>query len=247
VREPNLPSDLGARKRWTTFPSAHSIAVPRADPATPSGDRMSPSPQQTTPLGNFNYGKRGILDLTHTRLYTFGSFKRLFEQCGFDIGRMAGIPAPFPKALGLGAVSRVLLAVNQGLMWLSKGLFAYQIFLTATPRPSLDGLLDASIETAGEKAEAIREQLGELLLELKQPSAALQEFETSLLSTPNRFNGLYGAARASRLAADQKRAEAYYGKLLALCRSADSVRPEVEEAKEFLARVKTKGSQVRGR
>ena len=106
-------------------------------------------------LGQFNYNKRGILDLTHTRLYTFRSFKRLFEQCGFDIDRMAGIPAPFPKALGLNAVSRMLLWINQCLIRLSKGLFAYQIFLTAAPRPSLDGLLDASIETAGEKADAL--------------------------------------------------------------------------------------------
>jgi hypothetical protein len=86
-----------------------------------------------------------------------------------------------------------------------------------------------------------REQLGELLLEHKQPAAALREFETSLLSTPNRFNGLYGAARAARLAADHKRAETYYGKLVTLCRSADGDRPEVEEAKEFLSRVKAKG------
>lgn len=86
-----------------------------------------------------------------------------------------------------------------------------------------------------------REQLGELLLELKEPAAALQEFETSLLSTPNRFNGLYGAARSARLAADRRRAETYYGKLVAGCRSADSVRPEIEEAKEFLTRAKAKG------
>jgi hypothetical protein len=79
-----------------------------------------------------------------------------------------------------------------------------------------------------------REQLGELLLELRRPAAALQEFETSLRSTPNRFNGLYGAARAARLAADRKRARVYYGKLMALCRQADSVRPEIEEAKAFL-------------
>ena len=79
-----------------------------------------------------------------------------------------------------------------------------------------------------------REQLGELLLELKRPAAALQEFETSLRSTPNRFNGLYGAARAARLAADRKRARVYYGRLLALCRQADGGRPEIEEAKAFL-------------
>ena len=87
-----------------------------------------------------------------------------------------------------------------------------------------------------------REQLGELLLELKQPTAALQEFETSLRSAPNRFNGLYGAARAARLASDQKKAKTYYGKLMALCRQADSIRPEIEEAKAFLAGVNVKDS-----
>ncbi|MGI8565709.1 MAG: tetratricopeptide repeat protein [Pyrinomonadaceae bacterium] len=87
-----------------------------------------------------------------------------------------------------------------------------------------------------------REQFGELLLELKQPAAALQEFETSLRSAPNRFNGLYGAARAAKLAADQKTAKTYYMKLVALCRQADSNRPEIEEARAFLAGVNVKDS-----
>ena len=60
-------------------------------------------------LGNFNYGKRGILDLTHTRLYTFASLGRLFEQCSFDVEQLAGIPAPLPKVFGLNRVSRTLL------------------------------------------------------------------------------------------------------------------------------------------
>ena len=79
-----------------------------------------------------------------------------------------------------------------------------------------------------------REQLGELLLELKQPAAALQEFESSFQSTPNRFNGIYGAARAARLAGDQKSAKAYYGKLIQLVRGTDSSRPEIQEAKMFV-------------
>jgi len=87
-----------------------------------------------------------------------------------------------------------------------------------------------------------REQVGELLLELKQPLAALQEFETSLRSAPNRFNGLYGAARAAQLAADQKKAKTYYEKLIVLCRQADSIRPEIAEAKAFLAGLKVKDS-----
>ncbi len=81
-----------------------------------------------------------------------------------------------------------------------------------------------------------REQLGELLLELKQPTDALREFEASFRNTPNRFNGLYGAARAARLAGNAKSAKVYYGKLLELARDSDSTRPELDDAKEFLAK-----------
>lgn len=80
-----------------------------------------------------------------------------------------------------------------------------------------------------------REQLGELLLELQEPAAALREFEASLRNTPNRFNGLYGAARAAALAGDRRRAEGFYRQLLALCQHADTDRPELQEAKAFLA------------
>jgi hypothetical protein len=97
----------------------------------------------------------------------------------------------------------------------------------------LDDATDKHPVTPGPIVPA-REQLGELLLELKQPEKALQEFETSLRSAPNRFNGIYGAARASRLARIQRKAKIYYGKLIALCRQADTVRPEIEEARVFV-------------
>ena len=106
-------------------------------------------------LGSFNYGKRGILDLTHTRLYTFASLKKLFEQCSFKVERLAGIPAPLPKAVGLNGVSRALVRLNELLIRFSEGLFAYQIFLGATPTPSVDALLDESIESGRAKAEAL--------------------------------------------------------------------------------------------
>jgi hypothetical protein len=120
----------------------------------------------------------------------------------------------------------------------------------------LDDATDKHPVTPGAIVPA-REQLGELLLELKQPAAALTEFEISFRSTPNRFNGLYGAARASRLAADEnmsaadqkkpkvdygRKARAYYEKLMTLVREADSVRPEIEEAKAFLAGASRKDS-----
>jgi tetratricopeptide (TPR) repeat protein len=81
-----------------------------------------------------------------------------------------------------------------------------------------------------------RELLGEMLLELGDPAQALKEFETSHRVEPNRFRGLYGAARAAELSGDPEKARTYYAGLMALCEKADTERPELKEAKVFLAR-----------
>src|SRR5262249_7288450 len=81
-----------------------------------------------------------------------------------------------------------------------------------------------------------RELLGEMLLETKQPGAALIEFETVLRTAPNRFNALAGAGRAAKLSGDNEKAKKYYGKLLDMCAAADRDRPGLQDAKSFLAR-----------
>jgi hypothetical protein len=81
-----------------------------------------------------------------------------------------------------------------------------------------------------------RELLGEMLLELRDPAGALKEFEASRRTDPNRFQGLYGAARAAELVGDAVRAKAYYGQLLTLGRTGESERPELAQARAFLAR-----------
>jgi tetratricopeptide (TPR) repeat protein len=80
-----------------------------------------------------------------------------------------------------------------------------------------------------------RELLGEMLLELKQPGQAMAEFEATLRTAPNRFNALCGAARAAKLAGDNEKAKTYYAKLLAICNHADGDRPELQDARSFLA------------
>jgi 2-polyprenyl-3-methyl-5-hydroxy-6-metoxy-1,4-benzoquinol methylase len=97
-------------------------------------------------MGQFNYGKRGILDLTHTRLFTFSSFRRLFTQNGFQVNFVAGIPGPFPLAIGENFISRLLITLNTIGIRLSKGLFSYQIFIISKTLPSLAYLLSHSIE-----------------------------------------------------------------------------------------------------
>jgi tetratricopeptide (TPR) repeat protein len=82
----------------------------------------------------------------------------------------------------------------------------------------------------------MRELLAELLLGIGQAAPALREFEASLKENPNRYRGLYGAARAAEAAGDQKKAESYFGKLIKVAEKSDSDRPEIAQAKMFLAK-----------
>ena len=59
--------------------------------------------------------------------------------------------------------------------------------------------------TPGPLAPA-RELLGQMLLQLAQPSEALKEFEATLKKEPNRFRAVYGAATAAAQAGDRARA-----------------------------------------
>jgi tetratricopeptide (TPR) repeat protein len=82
----------------------------------------------------------------------------------------------------------------------------------------------------------LRELLGDLLLESGQAAAALAEYQHALKQTPNRYRGLYGAARAAEAAGDRQGAADYYGKLLALAKSGDGRRAELQRAQAFLVR-----------
>jgi tetratricopeptide (TPR) repeat protein len=82
----------------------------------------------------------------------------------------------------------------------------------------------------------MRELLGDLLLETGQAAPALREFEAALKENPNRYRGLYGAARAAQAAGDQKKAESYFAKLVKVAEKSDTDRPEIAQAKMFLAK-----------
>jgi tetratricopeptide (TPR) repeat protein len=90
----------------------------------------------------------------------------------------------------------------------------------------------------GDEPQSIpaREMLADLLLESKRPQQALLEYQTALKLNPNRFNGLYGAARAAEAAGKQSDANEYYALLLKTCEGANSTRPELSHAKELLAK-----------
>jgi len=103
-------------------------------------------------LGQFNYGREGILDFTHRRLFTYGSIVSMLRQLGYAIHRVEGVPAPFPKALGKNWLSSLLLWLNGGLIALSRRLFSYQLFLFIEPLPTVDDLLVETLRHTEERA-----------------------------------------------------------------------------------------------
>ncbi len=98
-------------------------------------------------FGFFNYGKKGILDLTHKRLFTMNSLSRILRMTGYEINNIEGIPVPFQLIFGKGWISDTLSIMNRVLIFFSKGLFAYQIAVTAIPLPTVDSLLDDAIKS----------------------------------------------------------------------------------------------------
>lgn len=98
----------------------------------------------------------------------------------------------------------------------------------------LDDATDKHPVTPGAILPA-REMLGDLLVELNQPALALREYEKSLEVSPNRFNSIYGAARAAELAKNHAKARSYYEKLTVLTDQADGSRPELQQTRKYLA------------
>ncbi len=72
----------------------------------------------------------------------------------------------------------------------------------------------------GELDLPVREMLAEMLLLSGKPKEALQEYELSLKTDPNRFNALLGASEAAEQSGRRDSARDYYQQLIANCAGA---------------------------
>lgn len=106
-------------------------------------------------FGQFNYGRRGILDMTHTRLFTFATLRRLLEGASFEIVEERGVVAPFVMAFGDNLVGRTLLTMNKLLVRARREFFAYQLFVVTQARPSLPHLLTEARTHSRRRAESL--------------------------------------------------------------------------------------------
>lgn len=78
------------------------------------------------------------------------------------------------------------------------------------------------------------EQLGDLLMELKQASEALAAYKRAMDLYPRRFNSLLGAARASTALGDKAMATDFYKTLLEVA-DGGTRQPALQEARKYVA------------
>lgn len=80
-----------------------------------------------------------------------------------------------------------------------------------------------------------REMYGDMLLSEGRATEALAQYKTALLLSPNRFNGLAGAAHAASAAGSPAEARGFYRQLLLVTDGGwASQRPEIAQARAYL-------------
>jgi 2-polyprenyl-3-methyl-5-hydroxy-6-metoxy-1,4-benzoquinol methylase len=98
-------------------------------------------------LGHFNYGRRGILDLTHTRLFTVSSFERLLRNAGFRIDAVSCFGPPLLDLLGNKSwLASLADRICYRLARIWRGFFGYQIFVEATRPDSVETLMQETFQ-----------------------------------------------------------------------------------------------------
>ena len=95
-------------------------------------------------FGNFNYGLRGILDKTHTRLFTLSSFKKLIMDQNFEIEKVHFVAPPFPLVIKNEMLGNFLLGFFAILNKIRGKLFAFQFLNIVKAKPNLEYLLTKS-------------------------------------------------------------------------------------------------------
>ncbi len=91
-------------------------------------------------LGWFNYGKKGILDKTHHRLFTIKSFKRLLKNSGFKLEKVVGFGPPIVDEISNRGIFVLLDKIISFLAKLKPSLFSFNFLVVASKKPALESI-----------------------------------------------------------------------------------------------------------
>jgi SAM-dependent methyltransferase len=98
-------------------------------------------------LGHFNYGKRGILDLTHTRLFTIYSFRKLLANGGFVVREVRGFGPPIRDMIGAGPTLLATDTTSGVLARLWPRMFAFSFLVVAQKVDELEDVYERTLAT----------------------------------------------------------------------------------------------------
>lgn len=97
-------------------------------------------------FGSFNYGRRGILDLTHKRLMTINSFRRLLENAGFHVEKIMGFGLPLRDTNDNSRLFAFLDTISYWLARIWPSLFAFQILAICHRPDSIEDLMQQTFQ-----------------------------------------------------------------------------------------------------
>jgi len=85
-------------------------------------------------LGYFNYAERGILDVTHKRLFTLDSLLKAVTATGYLVRSIIAIGVPFEAVIG-GILGKIMSKISQMFahLWKRGGAFQFLLILTVEP------------------------------------------------------------------------------------------------------------------
>ena len=93
-------------------------------------------------FGQFNYGKTGILDRTHTRLFTKSSLRTLITDAGFDIVEESGSRRRSQRwSASERRLARAMSRIHRACISVAPRLFAYQFLVVARNRQTTAHIL----------------------------------------------------------------------------------------------------------
>lgn len=105
-------------------------------------------------IGFFNYGKRGILDSTHRRLFTVTSFRDLFNKHGFEVELVRGFGPPIRDLISPKWPFSWIDSMLSSLAKTMPRLFSYSFLLVARRLPSLEEVYETTTNHRAPEIEA---------------------------------------------------------------------------------------------
>jgi tetratricopeptide (TPR) repeat protein len=159
------------------------------------------------------------------------------EQASADIERLATLQKTLADAKNLYWARQVAIQHKMANAWVERALGRNAEAMALMQEAATTEETSETHDTLspGPIGMTAHEALGLLLLELGRPREALQAFEASLRTSKNRLRSYAGAAAAAVAAGDASAARNYSTKLVELADGANATRPEVVQAKAYLA------------